>query len=343
MNLDIINPLEYPNWDELLLTNDQSTFFHTSAWARVLHESYKYKPLYFTSIDNGKISALIPVMEVKSFITGKRGVSLPFTDYCQPIFSDKTESQENIDELIDFGKKAGWRYIEWRGGESCLEGVKPYLSFYVDTLALKKNRKEIITAFRSSTRRNIRKAIREEVNVKTSNSLESVRAFYRLHCVSRKFHGIPPQPFYFFEKMYEHIISQKKGFIVMAEHQKKPIAGAVFFGFGKKGIYKFSALDRSYQHLRPSNLVIWEAIKWYARNGFMSLSFGRTEPENSGLLQFKRGWGVKEKTIKYYKYDLAKEAFVGDHHRPKTSYKFFKKVPSPLLNLVGSVLYKHVS
>jgi hypothetical protein len=59
--ITIVNPIEYPNWDDLLLTNDQSTFFHTSAWARVLHESYKYKPLYFTSIDNGKLSALIPV------------------------------------------------------------------------------------------------------------------------------------------------------------------------------------------------------------------------------------------------------------------------------------------
>ena len=116
--ITIVNPLEYPGWDELILTNDQSTFFHTSAWARVLHESYKYKPLYFTSIDNGKISALIPVMGVKSFITGKRGVSLPFTDYCQPIVSAETNSQEIIDELIAFGKKAGWRYLEWRGGES---------------------------------------------------------------------------------------------------------------------------------------------------------------------------------------------------------------------------------
>ena len=92
-----------------------------------------YKPLYFTSIDNGKLSALIPIMEIKSFITGKRGVSLPSTDYCQPIFSGETDSQEIIDELIAFGEKAGWRYIEWRGGESCLEGVKPYLVFFSDS------------------------------------------------------------------------------------------------------------------------------------------------------------------------------------------------------------------
>ena len=59
--ITIVNPLEYPNWDELLLTNDQSTFFHTSAWARVLHASYKYKPLYFTSIDNGMQSKTLRI------------------------------------------------------------------------------------------------------------------------------------------------------------------------------------------------------------------------------------------------------------------------------------------
>ena len=65
MNLEIINPIDYPNWDELLLTNDQTTFFHTSDWAKVLCESYRYKPLYFTVIEDGKLSALIPIMEIK--------------------------------------------------------------------------------------------------------------------------------------------------------------------------------------------------------------------------------------------------------------------------------------
>ena len=84
LHLQIINPLEYPGWDELLLGTDGYSLFHSSSWARVLHESYRYKPLYFTCIENGKLSALIPMMEVISFLTGRRGVSLPFTDCCQP-------------------------------------------------------------------------------------------------------------------------------------------------------------------------------------------------------------------------------------------------------------------
>ena len=208
--ITIVNPLEYPNWDDLLLTNDKSTFFHTSAWARVLHESYKYKPLYFTSIDNGKISALIPVMGVKSFITGKRGVSLPFTDYCQPIVSAETNSQEIIDELIAFGKKAGWRYLEWRGGESYFKDKTPSLFYYGHTLDLTQNDQEIIDTFRKSTKRNIKKAIREGVKVEILNSLESVKEFCRWNCLTRRDHGLPPQPYGFFKKLYELLFPKKE-------------------------------------------------------------------------------------------------------------------------------------
>jgi hypothetical protein len=35
MNLEIIDPIKYPGWDELLLASDDHSFFHTSAWARI--------------------------------------------------------------------------------------------------------------------------------------------------------------------------------------------------------------------------------------------------------------------------------------------------------------------
>jgi len=59
-------------------------------------------------------------------------------------------------------------------------------------------------------------------------------------------------------------------------------------------------------------------------------------------LQFKRGWGTEEKTTKYYKYDLKKAAFVKDSSKTKTSYTLFKKMPAPLLDLSGTLLYRHV-
>ena len=342
VELNIINPLEYPGWDELLLTNENCSFFHSSSWARVLCESYKYKPLYFTSIRNGGLSDLIPIMEIKSLLTGRRGVSLPFTDYCQPIISDKSHFKEIIDYIIDYGKRVGWKYIEWRGGEGYFQDTIHSTFYYGHTLDLTQNEQELISSFRSSTKRNINKAVKEGVTIDICNSFKSIKEFYRLNCKTRKHHGLPPQPFYFFKKIYEHITSKKKGFVVLASFKQRAISGAVYFHFRDQAIYKYGASERRHQHLRANNLVMWEAIKWFKQNGFKEFSFGRTEPENTGLLQFKRGWGTEEKTIFYYKYDLKNAAFKKDHSRAKTSYALFKNMPSPLLKLAGTLLYRHV-
>ena len=281
-------------------------------------------------------------MEVKSFLTGRRGVSLPFTDHCPPIAEDEALFRNAFEKAVQSGKKKGWRTLEIRGGNGYFKDISACSTYYTHFLSLTDNKSEIFSNFRSSTKRNIKKAIKEEVNVAISNTLESVKEFYSLNCMTRKQHGLPPQPYFFFKKIYEHIISAKKGFVALANYKNKYIAGAVYFHFGEKAIYKYGASDKNYQKLRANNLVMWEAIKWHAQNSFKHFSFGRTELDHEGLLQFKRGWGAKEETINYYRFDLAKNAFIKDSSKIRSSYSFFQKMPMPLLKLTGSLLYRHL-
>ncbi len=358
-----------------MLSNQEYSFFHSSHWAKVLCESYGYKPLYFVDILNsnlkrsapstsnyldaphamlsapGSLRAVshkelltcIPVMEVKSFLTGRRGVSLPFTDYCEPIIEKTISIQDIFSYLTEYGKQVGWKYIEIRGNGNSPHDLPVSSYYYGHILDLSQNEEQIFSGFRSSTRRNIKKAIKEGVKVNVSNSLKSIREFYRLNCITRKDHGQPPQPYYFFKKIYDHIISKNYGMVVSASYKGKIIAGAVYFHFGKKALFKYGASDKKYQHVRANNIVMWEAIKRYCKQGYSTFCFGRTEQENPGLRQFKSGWGAEEKIIKYYKYDLKKSAFLNGNSRMSELHnKVFNKMPIPLLKVVGSVLYKHI-
>lgn len=113
-------------------------------------------------------------------------------------------------------------------------------------------------------------------------------------------------------------------------HEGKPIAGNVFFHFGKKALYKYGASDKNYQRLRANNLIMWEAIQWYCKNGYTHFCFGRTEPENDGLRQFKNGWGTREYDIRYYKYDLQRNEFIGESSGVAHRYKKYSpECPSP--------------
>ena len=344
MNLEILNPLEYSEWDKALLASGDNCFFHSSAWARVLHESYRFRPVYFASFEKGKLSCLMPFMEVNSWLTGRRGVSLPFTDYCPQLVPDRGAFQGTVKALFDFGARAGWKYVEWRDGEYFPEEVKSSDRYHTHELNLTKTEKELFSGLRDSTRRNIRKAARAGVVIEIHDTRESIDCFYRLHCITRKRHGLPPQPAAFFKKISEHIVSKGQGIVVLALHEGNAVASAVFFHFGNEGLYKYGASDLVYQDLRPNNLLMWHAIKWYRDHGFQVLNFGRTEPKNNGLLQFKRGWGAEERTLKYYRYDLRKKGFVSASARlPGVHTQVLAKMPSPLLRLLGSLLYRHLA
>lgn len=342
MGFRILNPIEYPDWDSLLLSSNNHSFFHTSAWAKVLETTYRFKPLYFVLLEKEQVVFLMPLMEVDSPFKGKRGVSLPFTDLCTPYAAKREFLHDAIKGAIAYGEQNKWRYIEWRAGEYFDEGISPWTAYYVHDIDLNKPESELFSGLSSSTRRNIRKAKRKGVTVKIDQSIDSVKSFYRLNCITRKRHGLPPQPFKFFKNIFEHILSQGYGIIVTASHEEKVIAASVFFHFGTNALFKYGSSKMEHHNLRPNNLIMWEALKWYCQQGFKTMNLGRTELEHHGLLQYKRTWGTKENLIKYYRYDIRKKAFL---QKPPGSTNFHTsllvRTPTILLRLIGHLFYKH--
>ncbi|MGB5847992.1 MAG: peptidoglycan bridge formation glycyltransferase FemA/FemB family protein, partial [Ignavibacteriaceae bacterium] len=296
-DLNIINPLDLQNWDELILQHPDYSFFHSSYWSKVLQDTYNYKPYYFVIEKENKLKAAIPVMFVESFITGKRAVSLPFSDYCQPLISKGINFIELFNEVLKLGKSKGLKYLELRGGNIYFPDVDGSTFDYNHNLDITLDEERLFENLSSNTKRNIKKAIREEVSVEISSSNSALEDFYLMNCITRKKHGLPPQPKKFFDNLFKHVLSQNNGFIATGKHNNVSIAGAVYLHIGNKALYKFGASFMEYQNLRANNLVMWEAIKYYSAKGFKSFSFGRTEPDNEGLRKFKLGWGTTEEVL----------------------------------------------
>jgi lipid II:glycine glycyltransferase (peptidoglycan interpeptide bridge formation enzyme) len=161
--------------------------------------------------------------------------------------------------------------------------------------------------------------------------------------LTRKEHGIPPQPYRFFEKIHEHVLAKDQGIVALAAHGGKVVAGAVFFHFGNKVIYKFGASDRTSKHLAANHLVMWNAIKRYNQKGYEHLCFGRTEHENKGLRLYKTGWGTREEVINYVKVDVETGRILPSKTNSSGLIKrMYKKVPIGISTIVGSVIYRHV-
>jgi len=337
-----IDPLTYPDWNDCLLATPYASIFHTTNWLRVLQEAYGYRPYYFACCKAKQLIALLPFMEVKSWVTGVRGVSLPFSDYCEPIIETQA-SPELLAQVIRVARQRQWKFLEARGGDALFQGVSPYACYSRHILGLHGDEEKVFSRLRSNYRAKIRKARDSDLTVTLLRSPEAMAEYYRLHCLTRKRHGLPPQPAGFFGKIQEHIIANNLGFVILVSRQGRNVAGAIFFTFGSRAMYKFGASDRRYQHLYPNYLLFWHAVQWLCRHDYTELCFGRTDPGNTGLMQFKDGWGTSRSQIAYYRYDLKTASFVQNSHGVvEMSSTIWKKMPLTLLQWAGAVLYKHL-
>ena len=344
MHYEILNPLHEPGWNDRLGSECGESVFNSAEWARVLHETYGYLPCFVTSREGAGSALLMPMMEVDSWLTGRRGVSLPFSDFCVPVGLGQQNVSAVMQALVKLGLQRKWRYYEIRNDRAVPPDLPRSASYLTHTLNLKSSEAERFGRLDGSVRTAIRKAVKSGVEVSFSGSLESVRIFYELNCRTRRRHGLPPQPFRFFKNVHQHIIDKGLGSIVTAWHSGNPIAAAMFFHSARQVLFKYAASDFREQHLRGGDLLMWKAILHFGASGYESLSMGRTAKTHSGLRRFKLGWGTRENEMGYIKYDLRHGGFVaGTPLVGEEGYRMLRCLPLFVLRWGGTVFYRHMA
>jgi hypothetical protein len=338
-----IDPLAGEDWEQLVSKFPDATTFHTSAWCRVLVETYGHKPYYFRFAGEAGTTALLPLLEVQSKITGRRGVSLPFSDVCPALLSPRFDHNLLVNELSSLAQTRGWKHFELRGAKFLRESAPGSSTYFGHSLDLSAGFERVEEAFAANVHRNLRKAQRSRVEVEITTTKKALREFYQLLARTRRRHGVPPQPLRFFEKIHEHLFGQNRGFLVLARHEGRAIAGAIFFHFGNNGLFKFGASDERQQELRANNLVMREAIRHLSGMGVKRLHFGRTDRSNEGLRRFKLAWGAEEEIIEYYRFEPATRrwATAGSDVAERAG-AIFRNLPLLANRLIGTIAYPHL-
>jgi hypothetical protein len=111
LELKIADPLQDSDWDRLLLSHPDFNFFHSTAWAKVLCQTYGHKPVYLHFSRRDELVALVPMMEIRSSFTGRRGVCLPFSDFCGPLIFDQSAAEDVLKRIGQLARARGWKYF----------------------------------------------------------------------------------------------------------------------------------------------------------------------------------------------------------------------------------------
>ena len=338
--IEIIDPCTSPVWLDFVTQHPDAGIFHHPVWLRLLNRIYGYRTFGVCLMDKGKIVSGIPFMEVRSWITGRRWISVPFSDHCKPLLSSAQHATLLLQYLAEkISKEIPRIEIRW-GIES---GVHVYkeANFVNHSLTLCPTPDIVFKTFKKTqVQQPILKAMREGVEVTECKTIYEFARFYDLQVDTRKRLGVPAQPGKFFRAIWDDIVVPRHGFALLASRETKVIGGAVFFSFAGRVTYKYAASDYSQRAFKANDVILWEAIKKACESGATTFDFGRSEKKNVGLRTFKNGWGTAESDLDYTILSTSPPTPSNDT-KDKLVARVIRNAPKFVCRLSGEILYKH--
>jgi CelD/BcsL family acetyltransferase involved in cellulose biosynthesis len=338
----MVDPISDPAWLAFVDGSPSATVFHHPAWLRLLSAQYGYAMQACCVGASDEIEAGIPIARIESRLTGRRLVSLPFSDICPPVLSAAAGSSAPAalgEALAEERQQTGLDLTVHGSLPGAPEAfVQP--RFFRHLLPLAGDLAEVESRYsKSQVKRGIKKARREGLRAERRTDRAALDAFYALHLRTRKKLGVPTQPKRFVHR-FEALFDAGLGFVELVIDDGRPIAAAVFLTYNGTLTYKYGASDERELGKRPNNLLFAEAIRWACESGCHTLDFGRTDVDNEGLRAFKRSWGASEDELSYT-YFADRAPSLEPRVRERVMGAAIRRSPSAVSRVVGETLYGH--
>jgi hypothetical protein len=341
-----LNPLEDPRWAALVQVHPAASVFHTESWIQALQRTYGFTPIVYTTCSPSAASLTDGILfsAVRSWLTGHRLVSVPFADHCEPLVESRQE-RATLAQALQFSTvRDGWRYVELRplrtpfDASGSRESVSA--SYVLHRLNLRPSLEDIFRGFHPSTiQRKIRRAERESLGYAEGRSEPLLRDFYRLLVLTRRRHGLPPQPIQWFRNLAACFGDRLN--IAIALKHRRAIAAMLTLREGSTLVYKYGCSDAAFHSTGAMPFLLWRTIKTAKENAVRVLDLGRSDLDNPGLIAFKNRLGATRQDVNYIRYGA------GPHRHglrgASVPRAIVRRLPARALVTAGRLLYRHLA
>ena len=348
-----LKPKHMTQWDAFVENHPFGWISHLSAWKEVLERTFKHIRGHFVAIwDDGpnEIVAGIPIYTVRSWLTGNRLVSVPFITHGEALISSPQHMEMLLPPIFDLYKKTRASYIEfntWRS-TSLVEDPRLEVSHFYKHhyLPLDRNPEELKKTFhKSSIQRKISRAIKNDLQVKLGKNEEDLAVFYRIFSRTRKRLGLPPFPYRFFRSSWEVLGPSNLMTLLLVFHNGQPVASSILFKFKEMVVSEFNCDAGGFRNLGVNQFCEWEAIKLAYEQGYKIFSFGRTPPQNKGLMAYKGRWGTTQDDLPSFFFPSSFHKEI-EEREASWKYKLIKRVSEKtsgsLFHILGELVYRHM-
>jgi CelD/BcsL family acetyltransferase involved in cellulose biosynthesis len=339
-----IDPLRDERWAALVDKHPRASVFHSTNWLRALQSVYGYEPMVVTCCPPGaRLTNGLVFCQVNSWLTGRRLVSLPFSDHCDPLVDRADELDAmfaHAQRHVDDGKS---KYIEVRP-LSCQPSdhtkFGKLVTYRFHRLDLRRSQQELFRSFhKDCVQRKIRRAEREELQYEEGRSEDLLRKFYRLLVMTRRRQYLPPQPLAWFRGLIAAFGTDLK--IRVASKGGSAVASILTLSHKKTMVYKYGCSDAAFNKFGGMALLFWMAIQEAKDKGFEELDLGRSDSDNLGLITFKEHWGAAATELNYWTYPGRLTQGPSNWEKNLVAH-VVSVAPDFALKTVGKLLYRHI-
>jgi lipid II:glycine glycyltransferase (peptidoglycan interpeptide bridge formation enzyme) len=168
---------------------------------------------------------------------------------------------------------------------------------------LEEGAQELWKSIDHNKRRNIKKAMKEGVEIVQSHSDEDLKTFISMGEATAKRKGFLTYPPSWYEAIWK-TFKPELSKVFLAYWKGKSVSGVFIVNYGKI-VYALSAGSRTEGwEVRPNDILHWKAMEWACENGYSKYDMGTVsepapneESSDWGLWRWKREWkGSLERT-----------------------------------------------
>jgi len=345
-------------WDRFVASHAHGLIYHTTAWKRALEQAFPHirgRLLVLCDNNTRQIKAGLQVYTVKSWLLGKRIVSVPYASVSDLLVNTVDELDQLMPSVREHRSKTGARTIEirTRSVEAVLRtpGLVPTGVYKHHILPLDRSVQTLFRTFaKSSICQKISKAEKAGVTVAETDERD-LRVVYDILCQTRRRLNLPLMPFSFFQALSSSL-GPRNMKLFIARHQGRPVGCHVVLISTDLWISEFSG-NTDDASSGVNQLLYWDTIQRACNSGARAFSFGRTATSNTGLLEYKRRWAPIEEDLTYFGETAGINGSSGasgpapaSSREASLSYRLAKSIlsrsPLPVCKVIGRFCYRHL-
>lgn len=347
-------------WDRYVDAHAHGTPYHRCSWADSLQYSFGHQAIRLAAMQEDRIVGVLPIVAIRSLLTGTRLISTPFAGYGGPLADSEDVADLLIERARSLAHDIGADHLALHFASSELappstQGMHTTDQYWGFRAVLPADADELLGRYiPQKARRMVRLGLKAGLQaqplaehpavapLEAADVLEPrLQACYELLARTMRNLGTPVYPLAYLRQLTSR---DPQRWFVFAVFDGEHIVAAVWTAAHGATLHPhFVGYDRDSYRVGVSNFLYWSLMRHGMERGFRVVDMGRSK-QGSGAYDFKRNMGLEAEPLGYRYYRVGAgdmPAISPNDPRYSAAISLWRRLPLGVVKAVGPRLVGH--